>query len=284
MTFSLTETDARTGFIKSKDQTSLFYRKFGVKNPRASVLVVHGFGEHGGRYTHVFEKLNQAQFEVFNIDFRGHGHSEGKRGDVENFSDFEDDVLAALQQIKKSAAKKIFVLAHSMGALTSLLAVIRDHVDIDGMVMSCPLLAFKLRLPWWKKTGSKMILNIFPTLRVSSTVKGDLLSSDKTMATAYDQDPLVLQSLSIRSFWAMQEATEQALAIDHALPFPFLMQVGENDPVVDPNVAIRFFYRLEPLQRDATLKIYGNFLHEIYNEAQRNLAIDDAISWLKDRS
>lgn len=284
MSFSLTQTNKKTGYIKSKDNTPLFYRFYGVESPKGSVLLIHGFGEHSGRYAHVIERLQSEGFQVFCVDFRGHGHSQGNRGDVETFSRYEEDVWAALQHITAHSAAKIFVLAHSMGALVSLHLAAKGGLPVDGMVLSCPLFALKMAVPAWKKWASIAAASIVPRARVSTGIKGKHLSSDQRFSMAYDHDPLVLKSLSVRAFYEIYQGCQNSMDLAPSISHALLLQVAGNDPVVDSDAAQQWFNAVDHKKVDAILKVYPGFLHEIYNEAQRQEAISDVICWLHQRA
>src|SRR5690606_16891862 len=128
-------------------------RHYSVPSPKASILVIHGFGEHSGRYSHVIDRLLGEQFEVYCIDLRGHGYSKGSRGDVTYFQQYEEDVEALIEYAKSrhKIEHKFFIIAHSMGALVALGAVSRLKHKIDGIVLSSPLFALSLPVPCWKK-------------------------------------------------------------------------------------------------------------------------------------
>lgn len=285
MKFSLTQTASKTGFLKSKDQTPLFFRQYLVKAPKASVFLVHGFGEYGGRYGHVIDRLTKEGFEVFSVDLRGHGYSEGKRGDIDDFRRYEEDVVAGLEFAfsKKNASNKLFVLAHSMGALISLKVVSHTLFPLDGMVLSCPLFGLATPVPTWKKWAVFSMASLLPKTPLSAGIKGNQLSSDRGIAKAYDADPLVLKSISARAFWEIFKGCQDVDAMASSMSLSFLMQIGGKDPVVDANASKRWFDQVNHQHVDATLKIYPEFLHEIYNEINRQVPIDDAVTWLNQR-
>lgn len=286
MNFSLTQSVSRTGYLKSQDQTSLFFRHYPVVNAKAKVFLVHGFGEHSGRYSHVIERLNQENFEVLTIDLRGHGHSAGKPGFVEAFEDYERDVNAALEYMAKNLlpGKKLFVLAHSMGALISLRVSTRTSVAISGMVLSCPLLCLTMPVPSWKKWAVFAMAHLIPNLRMSANIKGRQLSHDEAIAKAYDEDPLVLKSIAIRTFWEIFKAYKGMTNCAAKKSPPFLMQLGGKDSVVDSRASELWFNQIDRNGMDATLKIYPKLQHEIYNEIDRKIPIDDAMAWLNARA
>ena len=284
MIFSKPNAHNITGHLWSKDRTKLFYRFLRAPSEKAAVVLIHGFGEHSGRYFHVIEKLIKHGFSVFCIDLRGHGHSEGVRGDVASFAQYEDDVLSAIEHIRPEN-DKLFILAHSMGALIILRLLSRQTgLKIEGMVLSCPLFALRMSIPPWKKWASLAAARLTPRVRVSSGIKGSYLSSDVRLANAYDNDPLVLRDLSIRAFREIYCGYQKANYLAQKISTSFLMQVAGADPVVNSEASMKWFNQINSMRVDATLKIYPDFLHEIYNEANRKEAIGDLISWLDKRS
>lgn len=283
MNHTVSENHSSTGYLYSSDQTPLFYRHYAVDGQKATVLLVHGFGEHCGRYAHVIEQLLKRHFEVFCIDFRGHGRSQGPRGDVERFEQYEEDLNAAIKYIvaQKKSGKKLFILAHSMGALVSMKLMAKQPEGIAGIVLSAPLFALSMSIPAWKKCGATMLAKVMPTIKFPAGIKGEQLSTDRQLAQAYDDDPLVLKLISVRAFGQIQEGLKGAT--DLRLKNAFFMQVAGQDTIVDPQAALDWFQRVKD-NRDVKMKLYESFLHEIYNEKQREEAINDALTWIEERS
>jgi len=248
------------------------------------VVLIHGFGEHSGRYAHIIDRLRQERFGVLCIDFRGHGLSKGKRGYVKQFQDYEEDVKAAIKfvQNKQPPQAKIFILAHSMGALVCLRLMAKMSNTIDGLVLSSPLFALKLPFPPWKKWAVNMLTRIWPNWPFKSTIHGKDLTSDLTIAKGYDNDPLVLKSIPVQAIGQLIAAYEGACDIAPVIKHPFFMQISGIDPVVDPKAAQEWFRKVN--NQDATIKIYPDFLHEIYNENRKKEPIDDFIAWLNKRA
>src|SRR5580704_4327864 len=268
MNFSMTETYSKTGYLPSKDRTSLFFRHYAVNQKKATVLLIHGFGEHSGRYSHVIDNLTQERFEVWCIDFRGHGRSQGARGDIKDFRQYEEDVLAAIDHVlnNQNAQRKLFLLAHSMGALVSLHLMAKSRPPISGMVLSCPLLALKIPVPTWKNWASFCVARIIPHIKISSGIKGAQLSSDQQFANGYESDPLILKNLSIRAFREIFNGYQEAQSFAPIITSSLFMQLGGDDPVVDIAASERWFKQIDHHKVDARLKVYPGFLHEIYNE------------------
>src|SRR5689334_6487643 len=124
-----------TGNFRSVDLTQLFYRAplvTGKKKP--PVVVVHGFAEHSGRYTDILTELEAKGFSPLSFDFRGHGHSEGKRGYINRFQDYVDDLGAAVALARsRGSDEPVILLAHSMGALVAIHYAISKPEEVCGL-------------------------------------------------------------------------------------------------------------------------------------------------------
>lgn len=285
MNLSVAPCYSKTGYFKSLDGTALFYRHHLADKPKASILIVHGFGEHSGRYSHLIDRLLVDNFEVFSFDLRGHGNSQGSRGDVVKFSNYVEDAQAALEfaQSLQNHQGKLFILAHSMGALVTLKLMTKISPNIGGLVLSSPLFALSLAVPWYKKHLGTVATCLFPKLPLKSTIRGCHLSSDQSFSAAYDNDPLILKSVSIRAFRQILLALTQTSKLASNIHTPFLMQIAGKDLVVDSNAALTWFKNVKDNAPDRSLKIYPHFLHEIFNEKNRDEPINDAIEWFNKR-
>jgi lysophospholipase len=272
-----------SGFIKSHDHTPLFYRYYEADTPKASVIVVHGFAEHSGRYAHIIDRLVKEHFSVLCIDLRGHGYSKGRRGDLESFVHYEEDVKAAINfiQHKQPPMAKLFIIAHSMGALICLRLMAKMNNTIDGFVLSSPLLSLKRSMLTAKRFAMNILSKLWPLFPLQSQIKGKELTTDKHLAHNYDNDVLVLRKVSARAIHNIIKGYEEAYTIAPLIKHPFLMQVAGEDSIVDIKATKEFFSRVH--NKDATIKYYPEFLHEIYNESRKNEAINDFMAWLNKR-
>jgi alpha-beta hydrolase superfamily lysophospholipase len=275
----------QSGYLARKNQPKIFYRSYLPKNEKLRVLLVHGFGEYSERYKHVINTLNALNWGVVAFDLRGHGASEGDRGDIISLHDYEEDILAAINWAwHNNQSKQLFVIAHSMGAMLSLRLAEKQPRLFSGLVLSCPLLALKLPVPAWKKTAATCLTKYWPTLRLSTGIRGTLLSSDQSVAQSYDKDPLILKRLSIRTFRQLVQGFEDIEKLKMPFPVNFLMQIAGKDPVVCSRTAEQWYDKAKKFNTQLEIKKYPNFLHEIYNEIGGEKAILDAVEWISARS
>src|SRR5512138_584830 len=128
------------GFLNSADHLRLFWQRYTPPSPRATVAVIHGAADHSGRYPTITSALVGAGFEVALVDLRGHGQSDGRRWHVDSFQDYLHDVDAFVAKLSQDgvAGEKLFVVAHSQGALIAALWGMTRGRHVSGFVLSSP--------------------------------------------------------------------------------------------------------------------------------------------------
>jgi alpha-beta hydrolase superfamily lysophospholipase len=247
--------------------------------PWASVLLVHGIGEHSGRYEHVGDQLTGAGLEVQTYDHRGMGGSGGRRGDVERWSLLHDDLAARLAVVRAGSAMRPVVLyGHSLGGLIVAGYLLTDRPAPDLAVLSSP--ALDDGLPRWKKRLAPILGRIAPTLTIPTGINGETLSRDPAVAAKTVDDPLCVTFTTTR-FGAeagVEQARVQALA-SGGFGIPALVLHGEDDHLV-PASASEPFAGAPLVER----RTYPDLRHELHNEPEGPAILDDVIVWLRARS
>ena len=145
------------GFFSSWDGARLLWQSWQAQAPRGRVLLMHGYGEHSGRYEHVAVGLARAGYDVMAIDARGHGRSEGPRGHVARYDDYVADLDAARAQLVGRWGEShgpLFVLGHSNGGLITLRYALRAPKDVRAFVVTSPLCGIAVKVPAWKATAT----------------------------------------------------------------------------------------------------------------------------------
>ncbi len=273
-----------TGKITAKDGTNLFYRQNPVENERARILLVHGIGEHCGRYAHVIDRLKAKGISTWTYDHRGHGSSDGKRGHVDSFSDYISDLecMLAKARIGMSDGTKFFLLGHSMGGLIVLNFAERNSETFDGIIASSPGLAPAGKVPVVKGGIGKLMSHLIPALSFDNELVPEHLSHESRVVDAYVNDPLVHRRITARWFTEFMSAMERTRQDASQVRMPLLMQVAGDDRIVHPGAAREFFDQVT--FSDKTMHFYDGLYHEIYNEteADRNRVLSDLENWLDD--
>ncbi len=265
----------------SFDGTHLFFREWSIKDPQSNILVVHGLGEHSGRYSALANDFKNAGFSVFSFDLRGHGKSDGRRGHIMNFNEYLYDVDNFKQMLIKRSSKPLFILGHSMGGLIAMNYAIKNPANLHGLITSSPLFRIRAKVPEWKKKLGIFLSSRIPSLSMSNGLNPYHLSHSQEIVQAYIKDPLVHTKVTARWFTEITGAMEETFRIAPRLNIPVLMLHGGDDQLTDPSGSEEIFRLLTV--SDKTLKLYDNYYHEIYNEIERQRPVNDTIEWIRKR-
>lgn len=268
------------GFFSAKDHTRLFWQlALPDGEPTAWVGVVHGYGDHVGRYAHVFDALVKQGFAVMGLDYRGHGKADGKRGDVVKWFDYVDDLDVFWSKLRERAgALPCFVLAHSHGGLVATHWALRAPQGLKGLVLSSPFYKIAFDPPAWKLLLARVMKNLKPDLSIGNELKPEMISRDEAWQKATLADPLY-GHLTTPRWWFEHTAAQAALAgRGKELTVPVFMLAGDADGVVSVPAAKAFFETLG--SKDKTWKEFAGYRHEVMNEVGKEGVIEDIARWI----
>jgi len=247
--------------------------------PWASVLLVHGLGEHSGRYENVGDQMTAAGLQVESYDQRGQGGSGGRRGDIERWSQFHDDLAERLAVVRSEAAGRPVVLyAHSFGGLVAAGYLLTDRPAPDIAVLTSP--GLDSELAGWKKALAPIVGRLAPTLAIPTGIDGSTLSRDPAVAAKTVDDPSCVKVTTAR--FGAEAGTEQrrvrALA-SSGFGIPTLVLHGEDDHLVP--VSASAVFEGAPLIERWT---YPGLRHELHNEPEGPAIVDEIVAWLRDKA
>ena len=262
------------------EQTLAFYAwPNAPENARAAVLLLHGLGEHMGRYGHVASALQAAGYVVFGYDHHGHGLSSGLRGNLLSPSQLLDDVRFVIEQVRALTPAPLVLLGHSMGGLIAARAVAQSLPHIDALVMSSPALGAQTNVI--QKFLLATLPKLFPHVRVDNGVKTTWVARDAQVVRAYVEDPLVHRQISAGlAAWILKEGA-QTVAQASAWTMPTLLLYAGQDQLVLPQASAEFA-RLAPadvLQSHCFNVMY----HEIFNDPEKAMVLAKLLAWLDGR-
>ncbi len=249
---------------------------------KAILLVVHGWAEHSGRYTNLVDYFLPEGYAIYAHDHRGHGMSEGRRGYVERFSDYLDDLKTFFNLVKSEHGdKKIFIVGHSMGGTIATAYSVHHQQELAGLLLSGASL----------KLGSSMSSALVPLVRILSimvptlgvtTLDASAISQDRAVVDAYINDPLVYRGKITCRFAAEMIKTLGTLPSQMTeINLPILIMHGTADRLGDPEGSRILYDRVS--SKDKTLKLYEGFYHEIFNEPGHKQVLADMGAWLDTR-
>jgi len=256
------------------------------ESARADVLVLHGMGEHSGRYEEFAARLGRAGCNVHLMDWRGHGCSEGLSGHVVDFNqfhrDFEGWVAGLEANGKLSKERPLFLFTHSLGGLIAVdyFLSFRDAnpPQLAGLVLSSPAVGILNPAAILKPVFDLRFPALLEQLHFPNGIKAADLTHDKEKRAEYDNDPLVHGKITISLFRGMLAAIERATIAKSAFPCPVLVIYAEDDRVVDPEAVQKFAKNLKA--EDKEVRGFRGFFHEVFNETKRDEAYKLLVGWL----
>jgi alpha-beta hydrolase superfamily lysophospholipase len=271
--------------LVAADGLALHLREWSVNPQRGTILIVHGLGEHIGRYAHVAACLNEIGWNVKGHDQRGHGRSAGERGVLNRPDDLLADLAAVIDAIRADARGPLVLLGHSLGGLLAARFVAEGlapgrpaawHRPVDALVLSSPALETSL-------TGTQSLLlqvlsRLAPNLTVANGLKPEWISRDASVVKAYEADPLVHDRVSPKLARFMIDSGAHVRALAGRWKMPTLLMWAGSDRCVLP-AASAAFADAAPAGVVAAYE-FKALSHEIFNEPECGEVLDELLSWL----
>ena len=246
--------------------------------PSRVFVLVHGIGEHFGRYRHVGERLAKAGTAFLVFDLPGHGTSGGKRG-CASFAAVHRLIDRQLEEAgRRFPGLPVFLYGHSLGGAVALSYLIERRPAIAGAVVTSPAIELGQKVPAAKVALAKLLAGILPSLTMPSGLDCSVLSSDPAVVKAYVEDPLVHPMVSTRLGLDLMSAGEGILAGKASITLPLFVAQGSKDGNVSPRGAERFAEGAGP---NLAFHRYEGWFHELHNEPGKERFFQDLLSWLE---
>ncbi|MEL6892811.1 MAG: lysophospholipase [Actinomycetota bacterium] len=249
-----------------------FRRRWRADSPRAAMLLVHGIGEHVGRYEHVGAAFATAGIDVLAHDQRGFGLTEGRRAFVRTFDEYLDDIEPLLDD-RRSSDVPVILMGHSLGGLIATAYLVSDRPQPDLAVLSAP--ALDATAPAWQRKIAPLLGRVAPRMHLKADFDGSILSRDPAVQLAYEQDPLRVDGSTAslgKAILATMAATTERL---DRLRVPSYVLHGTSDELVPPDASA-------PLGTlpGVTRRLWDGLRHECLNEPEQDQVIAEIIAWL----
>ncbi|MDI9565648.1 MAG: alpha/beta hydrolase [Chloroflexota bacterium] len=247
---------------------------------KAAILVVHGLGEHSGRYMNVVNHLVPQGYAIYGFDLPGHGKSEGVREFVKEFADYTHTVTAVFNIVKeKQPDKPVFLLGHSMGGLISSYYLLDHSEDFRGAVISAPSVLVPDFVTGFTVFAGKLLSILAPKMGLIE-LDPNGVSRDPEVVQAYVNDPLVFHGkttarLSAETLQAMMRVSEEVSRIT----VPLIILHGLADTLVNPNASQMLYDRAS--SEDKSIKLYDALYHEVFNEPEHEQVLGEVSAWLE---
>jgi len=251
------------------------------ETPRAALVIIHGIGEHSGRYMHVVNYLGPRGYAIYAFDHRGHGRSEGQRGFINDWNEFREDLrtFVTLVQQKTSDNLPLFILCHSMGGVIGLDYCLHYPQGLTGVIASAPAIGDVAVHPviWFL---ARLLDRVWPNFSMSpqSGVKWKI-SRDAAVLEATRNDTLCHNKATPRLGVQIKNTVEWIQSHAPEWKLPLLVIHGTDDNIASPEGSRRFVQHIT--FPDVQFNEYEGGYHELFNDIIRDQVLADVAEWLQ---
>lgn len=279
-------------FASADGRATLFAQLFRPAQPSSdlahrALFVLHGQGEHSGRYIHWPHYLHGVVGSIYAPDHRGHGRSSGWRGHIPDFDMYAHDAAQSLRRydayLRATVGRsEIHLVGHSMGGLIALRTLLlHPDLPVHSLTLSAPMLQLAFQLPVAKELAGKIFHKILPSVPLPTEPLADLVSRDPAVTAHYKADPLNHGFASTAFYYSYLAAKADTLQRSAELKLPLQMMLPLQDKIIAPEPTERFFESLKMETR--RLVKYPELFHEIFNEPEKDQVFADLRKWLEER-
>ncbi|HNR41183.1 MAG TPA: lysophospholipase [Bacteroidales bacterium] len=255
-----------------------------IRNPggrtKAVIIMVHGLGEHIGRYSFLADIFMKNEIGFAGADLPGHGRSDGSRGYIRDYG-----LLYEMLDILQADCRKIFpgiplfLYGHSLGGGIVLSYLLKKNPPVNGAIVTSPWLKLSDEPSPFKKKLAALAGKILPSVTIPNGIDPQDISNDSNVVKEYNDDPLNHDRISLSLATGAFRAAGGAIREAHLLTKPLLLMHGSDDRICSPEGSTEF----AAASRKAELKIWKGGFHELHNDLNRSEVIDYVISWIMNR-
>lgn len=264
---------------QARNGAELFTRRWLPENePKAGIVLVHGLGEHSGRYQHVAAHFTRAGYLVQSMDLRGHGQTPGLRGHADSIEHILDDIDLMLEKLAPHhPGLPRFLYGHSLGGILVLYYALRYKTELCGVISSAPGLTSALHLQTAKVNLVRILGTLAPRLTIPTGLNPDDISRDPQVVQAYLADPLVHDRSSLGFGKGMLDMVNWVQAHPQEFRLPLLVVHGSADQLGYPRGGQEF---ARQVPGNATFKLWDGLAHELHNEPEKEQVLQYLLGWM----
>ncbi|WP_051302300.1 alpha/beta hydrolase [Salibacterium aidingense] len=276
------------GHFSGTDGVNLFYRGWVPQKPRALLILVHGAGEHSGRYSNIGEACMDHEIALVAPDLRGFGQSKGPRGHVNNFKDYLDDLDTIIELFHAQYEPvPLFLFGHSFGGLIVIrYGQIYPH-KAEGFILSSPALGIRFHIPFLFKKMLDFISWMSPGLSIQPLKWTGMLRKVRQLKPYFPENPALVQDPFFTFEYTPRWLAELLHNGTHALSeaskfrFPTLCLYDQLDPIIHPGSVQRFLNSI--IVQDKKHVMFTEGLHRPWHAHHKHQAMENVITWLNTR-
>jgi len=254
------------------------YRLWHPDHARALLVIVHGFGEHGGRYHSFAQALADQGIAVAVPDLWAHGRSNGPRGDLNVVTECAAQLVAMTQEVflPQSEQSTYAVFGHSFGGLAAILWALNHPGALRRLMVQSPLLEVGFPIPTWKTTAARIFEKYWPDFSFAMQLDVTGLSHDPAVVAAYRNDPLVHHRMSARTYGSILRARDEIMERTPTLRVPVLLLCGSQDRIISLEAARRWF---DLVLSEKQVVVFPGSYHELHHETVRAEVLQRVAAW-----
>jgi len=251
------------------------------ETPKAVINLVHGYGEHSERYDYWAMKFTEKGYLVHAIDYRGHGKSDGRRGHINQFDDFLNDIDVLVKESKKLYPNlSQFIYGQSLGGnIVTHYILTRDN-NFKGAILSSPWYKLSFDPSVLMLFFARMMKKVYPKFTQNTNLDVKAFTHDKKIIDAFIADPLVHGKMSARMFYEIYSAGRRVLENADKINLPVLIQHGNNDKITSIKASKEFADKAQDLKKDVTYKEWEGMYHELHNELEKDEIFEFVYEWI----
>jgi alpha-beta hydrolase superfamily lysophospholipase len=268
-----------TDRFKTENNGHLFYRRWTLASPsKGTILIIHGLGEHSGRYVHVGDYFARAGLTAFAFDLRGHGLSDGKPVFVERYQDYLDDLESAIAYLERPEPLVLF--GHSLGGQIVLAYAQSAENAPAGYIAASPWLSLSRPPSFWLEGLARALSLVLPSLRFSTGIGPGDTSRDQALLDSFPDLDKAHQFITVRTYFEIIKMSRRLMtrAVANA---PVLLTHGEVDLVTSIDATRAYFEKLAAPSKGFIS--YPDGRHELHNDLIRDRVLSDYLEWIREK-
>ena len=262
------------------NKKNIFIRSWPSNNdPTYNIIIIHGLGEHSGRYKEFASFFIKKNIGVFSFDLIGHGKSDGLKGHISNIKDFTDSIEEVLIEVRKRFINTpIIMFGHSLGGCLALDYLIeRKSKEISLAIISSAWIETKIQIPKYLLIIQRVIHTLFPKVRLSNRLDTKDLSKDIKIIDKYKNDSLVHDRISLNLLSEINKTIEKIKNKDYNIEIPVLIIHGKKDKIISYKGSELINKKI----KDSKLKLYDNVYHEPHNDNEKKEILEYYYDFIK---
>lgn len=265
--------------INNRGQKNFIRYWFPTDQAEAILIFQHGYGEHSGRYEHVARKLNDSGIAMVGYDMEGHGRSPGLLGDIKDIDATAEDLRMVVGELKRQYQNvPVIIGGHSIGGLIAGITASRYPDEVDGLILTSPLLKFASNIPGIVQETAKYVNSMAATMPIISLDFNEL--GQQPIIDEFKNDNLVhWGKIRARLISQVYEfGNKLATQLKTGLPIPFWLGHGDVDAFANHQISSEI--KDENINENSNVNIYQDGLHFLLHENNWQEVVEDMINWI----